>query len=309
MSLSDAAAQSPSFTAPSVRGELEFSLVVNDGENDSAPDAVAVRVRPPLNPTSAPCEHPAPTGTTLESSWVPRTSATDTSVSFSGPATNTTYDLYFCWPDGRRVKRAAGVLSSHIETVSGLASGVTYWVTLKATSGSIVNWSPWEAVTTTGGASIRGVSFTSSPAEGNTYLIGEAIRAEATWSQAVVVDAMGDDANVSLRLDLGTDDADLSNSRRKMAYVSGSGTDTLTFEYTVQPEEMDGDGVWLQTDSDTVVFLENGATVKGATRPPTTPSSPGAAWPPAGTPPIRWTGAPRRRRTRARTRRWRPERR
>ena len=42
---------------------------------------------------------------------------------------------------------------------------------------------------------------------------------------------MGDDANASLRLDLGADDADLTNSQRKMAYVSGSGTHTLTFEY------------------------------------------------------------------------------
>ena len=73
---------------------------------------------------------------------------------------------------------------------------------------------------------------------------------------------------MSLRLDVGTDDTDLTNSRRKMAYVSGSGTDTLTFEYVVGSggTDMDADGVWLQTASatdNTVVFLESMATITG----------------------------------------------
>ena len=51
-----------------------------------------------------------------------------------------------------------------------------------------------------------------------------------------------------------------------MGYVSGSGTDTLTFEYTVAVGDMDADGVWLQTASvadSTIVFLESGATITG----------------------------------------------
>ena len=51
-----------------------------------------------------------------------------------------------------------------------------------------------------------------------------------------------------------------------MAYVSGSGTATLTFEYAVQFGDLDEDGLWLQTASDTddtIVFLENGAAITG----------------------------------------------
>ena len=103
---------------------------------------------------------------------------------------------------------------------------------------------------------------------GDTYLIGETIRAQVTWSQNVTVDAGGSNRNVYVILDLGADDNDLTNSQRRMAYVSGSGTNTLTFEYTVQPgaADMDADGVWLQTASggdNTVVFVENGATLTG----------------------------------------------
>ena len=77
----------------------------------------------------------------------------------------------------------------------------------------------------------------------------------------------GPDANVSLRLDLGADDSNLANSRRKMTWTGeGSGTDTLTFEYTVNRHDADADGVWLKTApaiDNTVVFLERGATITG----------------------------------------------
>ena len=265
----------PSFTAPSVRTDLEFSLVVNDGTNDSAPDTVAVAVRPPLNPTSAPCVHPKTDGSFADLPVSTISMITDHSIRFNGIASGgSTYDLWFCWLDGTPQLRATGVTSAHFETVTGLSSATTYWEAAKQTNTGQVRWDQWRAVTTTGGASIRGVAFSTLPSHdadsdgaGDTYLIWETIQAEVTWSQPVTVDAMGDDANVSLRLDLGADDTDLTNSRKKMAWTGeGSGTDTLTFEYQVQPGEMDGDGVWLQTASasdDTVVFLENGATITG----------------------------------------------
>ena len=80
-------------------------------------------------------------------------------------------------------------------------------------------------MTTTGGATLLAAGFTSEPSSGDTYGIGETIQAEVTWSQAVTVANGGDDGNVSLRLDLGSDDDDAqSNSRVKMPYTSGSGT-------------------------------------------------------------------------------------
>jgi hypothetical protein len=136
VALSDATAQMPTFTAPSVRTDLGFSLVVNDGTNDSEADTVAVAVRPPLNPTSAPCPHPAPAGAHFVSNpafHLKITARTDSSISFRGIFAGqvTTVDLYFCWPDGTWEQRGSGVSAGQVETVAGLASGTRYWVALR----------------------------------------------------------------------------------------------------------------------------------------------------------------------------------
>ena len=269
----NATAQSPTFRAPllTANPSLEFSLVVNDG-NPSVADTVTVAVRPPLNPASAPCVHPNQDGELWSSN--PQnlflvSAITANSFKYRGDVgSGTTFDLWFCGPDGTRLHHATGVTDAHVETVSGLSSGTRHWIAVRATLGTQLTtaWTRWQAVTTTGGASLLDVEFTSSPDDGETYRIGEVIEAEVTWSQAVTVDSKGDDANVSLRLDVGADDTDRSNSQRKMTYAEGSGEDTLTFRYTVQSQDLDADGVWLQTLSgtdDTVVFLENGATLKG----------------------------------------------
>ncbi len=277
VTLDDTTAQMPSFTAPSVRIDLEFSLVVNDGTNPSVGDTVSVAVRPPLNPTSAPCPHPSGGSYTPDNALVTVTGTTDSTISFRGvgQSGNSVNDLWFCWPDGTSNKRADGVNNQHIHTQSGLDSGTRYWVlVLWREAGLPDSWTDWVAVTTTGGASVREARFTSSPAYdanrdgvGDTYLVGETIQAQVTWSQPVTVSNGGADANVSLRVDLGTDDSNLANSLRKMTWTGeGSGTDTLTFEYSVQRLDKDSDGVWLQTASatdDTVVFLSSGATITG----------------------------------------------
>ena len=140
-------------------------------------------------------------------------------------------------------------------------------------------WNAWKAVTTTGAATIKRVAFTNAPTwgspgfgnappRGDAYRLGDTIRAAVTWSQPVTVDTKGSNANVRLRLDLGPDDADRGNSRRTMAYVSGTGTDTLTFAYAVKPGDIDADGVWLQTESATVdnlVAFSNGGTIRNGT--------------------------------------------
>ena len=257
--LSDATAQQPTFTAPSVREDLVFSLVVDDGgPNPSLPDEVTVTVRvSTLNPTTAPCPHPMAARDTLSATpeRVEVTGTTDTSVSYraTGSGRNA---LWFCRPDGTSEEVADGVSSSQTETVSGLDSGTTYWVTGGRITTFYTQWSDWQAVTTTGGASIVGVKFTSSPASGDVYREGDAIRAQVTWSQPVTVANGGSNDNVSLRLDLGGD-------TRKLAYASGSGTDTLVFEYTVQTGDVDPDGVRLQSVEDTVVFLENRGVIRG----------------------------------------------
>ena len=277
VTLDDTTAQMPSFTAPSVRMDLEFSLVVNDGTNPSVGDSVSVAVRPPLNPTSVPCPHPSGGSYTPDNALVIVTGTTNSTISFRGVggSGNSLNDLWFCWPDGTSQKRADGVNNQHIHTEGALDSGTRYWVlVLWWEDGLPDSWTDWVARTTTGGASIREARFTSSPAHdanrdgrGDTYLVGETIQAQVTWSQPVTVANGGDDANVSVRLDLGSDDSNLSNSRRKMVWTGeGSGTDTLTFEYTVQRLDKDPEGVWLQPASatdNTVVFLQSGATITG----------------------------------------------
>ena len=273
VALDDAASAAPSFTAPSVRTDLVFSLTVNDGTHDSVADAVTVRVRPPANPSSAPCVHPAPPGASFTGgdNLIDQT-VTGSSISFRGFFAGTArYSFWFCRPDGTREtlgQNVTGGASGHIETVSGLASGTTYWVAVQRT-GHNPTWFRWQAFTTTGAATIVRVAFANAPDADGTYVLGEAIRAAVTWSQAVTVDAKGSNDNVHLRLDLGPDDADWADSRKAMAYVSGSGTDTLTFEYAVKPGDMDPDGVWVQTESaiaHNLVVRAKGATIRnGAT--------------------------------------------
>ena len=202
--------------------------------------------------------------------WIKITNITNSAFSIRGAHTTAEHDFHFCSPDGTQETLATGQRSTQTTTKSGLNSGTRYWWAAKAArSGVIDAWSDWVAVTTTGAASIRGARFTSSPASGDTFGIGETIQAQVTWSQTVTVANGGDNRNVSVRLDLGADDSNLDNSRRKMTWTGdGSGTDTLTFEYTVGSggTDTDTDGVWLQTASatdNTVVFLESGATITG----------------------------------------------
>ena len=278
MTLDDAASATPSFTAPSVRTDLVFSLTVNDGVHDSVADTVTVRVRPPLNPSSAPCAHPKPADEgAWTGNWIRTTSIqlTDSSISFTASlgGAGTQYSFWFCRPDGTRSTLAQSVANTHRETVTGLASGTTYWVALRrVASGSPAGgeWQNWRAFTTTGAATIKRVTFTSSPTTGDTYRynLGDIIRAAVTWSMPVTVDAKGANDNVHLRLDVGPDDANYGNSQRLMRYVSGTGTDTLTFAYAVQPGDMDPDGVWVQTESATVhnlVVRAKGATIRNGT--------------------------------------------
>ena len=179
VTLDDAASATPSFTAPSVRTDLAFSLAVNDGTHDSPPDTVTVRVRPPPNPSSAPCAHPREPGDGFLSSGY-NVSSTDSSISFgllSWDGGARTYDLWFCRPDGTRERRAAGVSHTHSETVTGLTSGTTYWVTVKhIRPGQPSAFGNWRAVTTTGAATIKRVAFANAPATGGTYVLGETIR-------------------------------------------------------------------------------------------------------------------------------------
>ncbi|MYE12995.1 MAG: hypothetical protein F4X99_15350, partial [Gammaproteobacteria bacterium] len=75
------------------------------------------------------------------------------------------------------------------------------------------------------------------------------------------------DGNVRMRLDLGDDDNDLTNSRRVLSNPELlHGGETLRFAYEVVPHDRDTtDGVWVQTGSgDRILLLVGAATLKHA---------------------------------------------
>ncbi|MYF38226.1 MAG: hypothetical protein F4219_05595 [Gammaproteobacteria bacterium] len=75
------------------------------------------------------------------------------------------------------------------------------------------------------------------------------------------------DGNVRMRLDLGDDDNDLTNSRRVLSNPELlDGGQTLRFAYEVVPHDRDTtDGVWVQTGSgDRILLLVGAATLKHA---------------------------------------------
>ena len=98
----------------------------------------------------------------------------------------------------------------------------------------------------------------------DTYVRGDKILVDVDFTEPVRVSGGGD---VRLRLDLGADDSDPSNSRKTLSSPTVvHGGMTLRFAYTVQTGsgctgttpsgDCDADGVWVQTDSSDRVILE-----------------------------------------------------
>ena len=207
----------PSFTAPTVRTDLVFSLTVNDGA-DSPPDTVTVRVRPPANPSSAPCVHPKPADENWLSAgdWFFDETVTDSSISFRGFIGGTAQLSYWlCRPNGVRTTLERRQQSHRDDLQPGERHDLLGRPEAdRQRLPDELGVARWRAFTTTGAASIRRVAFANAPASGDTYLLGETIRATVTWSKPVTVDAKGANDNVHLRLDLGADDATSTAARR-----------------------------------------------------------------------------------------------
>lgn len=81
-------------------------------------------------------------------------------------------------------------------------------------------------------STVNSISFTSTPAASSTYIIGETITVTVVFSETVTV--------------TGTPRIELVGLANKFAqYLSGSGTQTLLFRYTVAGGDSDGDGLQL----------------------------------------------------------------
>ncbi len=100
---------------------------------------------------------------------------------------------------------------------------------------------------------ITDVSVTSMPtAAPDTYGLGEAIEITVTFEEAVTVTG-----NPSFRLRMGNASGTVSD--KDAAYVSGSGTDALVFRYTVQADDEDDNGIWLEENA---VILDAGDAIQ-----------------------------------------------
>ena len=102
-----------------------------------------------------------------------------------------------------------------------------------------------------GPPTVTGVSVVSSPASGDTYLLGETIRIRASFSEAVAVTG-------SPRLSIDMDPA--AWGTKQAAYASGSGTSSLTFAHTVVEPNLSRQGIAVLANT----LALNGGTIRSA---------------------------------------------
>ncbi len=101
-----------------------------------------------------------------------------------------------------------------------------------------------------------GFEIISSPVIGDVYGNRELIRVGVTFTDPVTVN---DDAGTPT-LKFGLGDPDNPARTERMRYASGSGTDTLVFEYRVLPDDQDANGIYIHADS----LQINGGTINRA---------------------------------------------
>ncbi len=106
-------------------------------------------------------------------------------------------------------------------------------------------------VPNSGPPTVTGVSVVSSPASGDTYLLGETIRIRASFSDAVNVTG-------SPRLSIDMDPA--AWGTKQAAYASGGGTSSLDFVHTVVEPNFSTQGIAVLANS----LALNGGTIRSA---------------------------------------------
>ena len=103
----------------------------------------------------------------------------------------------------------------------------------------------------------------------DTYVRGDRIFIDVEFGRNQPV-AIGGAETVKLRLDMGADDTDLTNSQKVLTLDLANrifADEVLRFVHTVEAADSDGDGVWVQPESATskqVLFLEGTTTLTHA---------------------------------------------
>ena len=120
--------------------------------------------------------------------------------------------------------------------------GITILAALIALA-AVLPLSPELTRAQSGGPTVADVAVTSSPASGDTYLLGETIRVSVTFSESVDVDTAGGTPRLKI-------DMDPAYWGEKWAgYHSGSGTATLTFTHTVVEPNYSTQGIAVLANS------------------------------------------------------------
>ena len=105
------------------------------------------------------------------------------------------------------------------------------------------------------GSSVTGVAVVSDPGDDDTYGLGETIRVRLTFGEAVTVDTAGGTPRMKIRMNL-------TWGEKWAAYEGGSGTNALTFVYTVRPVNATPHGVAVLANT---LELDGGAIASAAT--------------------------------------------
>ena len=102
---------------------------------------------------------------------------------------------------------------------------------------------------------VTGVAVVSDPGDDDTYGLGETIRVRLTFGEAVTVDTAGGTPRMKIRMNL-------TWGEKWAAYEGGSGTNALTFAYTVRPVNATPHGVAVLANT---LELDGGAIASAAT--------------------------------------------
>ena len=104
------------------------------------------------------------------------------------------------------------------------------------------------------GSSVTGVAVVSDAGDDDTYALGETIRVEVTFAEAVEVDTGGGTPRLKIKMNLGW-------GEKWAAYEGGSGTNALTFVYTVVKANATPHGIAVLANT----LEANGGTIRSAT--------------------------------------------
>ena len=180
---------------------------------------------------------PSGYGATIDQSAINNSNKTALSFTFSDAETGATYNYTISSSGGGANVTGSGSISSTPEQVSGIdVSGLgdgtlTLSVTLTDPAGNAGS-----AATSTKAKDVLTPSVTSVSVPANsTYILGQNLDFTVNFSEAVTVNTTGGTPYIPVTLDTG--------GTVNASYVSGSGTTTLLFRYTVQSGDGDTNGI------------------------------------------------------------------